>query len=481
MNPLLLLSARELARRIRARELTSRGAVEAHIAQVTRVNGALNAMVRQRFAAARAEADRADGVLAERGAGGVGPLHGVPCTIKESIGLLGMPQSAGLVARRHVLCAEDSTTVRRLRRAGAIPLGVTNISELCMWMESSNRVYGRSNNPYDHSRTVGGSSGGEGAMVGAAATPFGLGSDVGGSIRMPAFFNGVFGHKATGGLIPNTGQFPSAEGPQVRYLCTGPLARKAEDLWPLIRLLAGPDGLDEGCADMALGDPALVRLDRLRVLSVASMGFLRVAPELVAGQRRAADALAALGATVEHIELPRLRHGLGIWSAMMSAAGGPSFGQMLKQGAPFHHGRELVRFALGRSPHTLPAVGLAVLDDVVKKLPGKTDEYLAHGRALRAELEATLGPDTVLLFPSHTRPAPRHGRPLLPPVQWAFTAIWNVMEVPVTQVPLGLSAEGLPLGVQVIGRWGCDHVTVAVAQALERAMGGWVPPPVARG
>ncbi len=481
MNPLLLLSARELSRRIRARELSSREAVEAHIAQATRVNRPLNALVRDRFAAARAEADRADHVLAERGAGGVGPLHGVPCTIKESIGLVGLPQSAGLVSRRHVLCAEDGTTVRRLRRAGAIPIGVTNISELCMWMESDNRVYGRSNNPYDQSRTVGGSSGGEGAMVGAAATPFGLGSDIGGSIRMPAFFNGVFGHKATGGLIPNTGQYPNATGPQVRFLCTGPITRKAEDLWPLVKLLAGPDGLDEGCETMPLGDPATVRLDRLHVLSIESMGFLRVAPELVAAQRRASETLAAAGARVEQVTLPTLKHGFGIWSAMMSAAGGPSFGEMLKEGGAYRHAPELARFVMGRSPHTLPAVGLALLDDLVKLLPGKTDEYLAHGQALKAELGARLTPETVILFPSHTRPAPRHGRPLLPPVQWAFTAVWNVMEVPATQVPLGLSADGLPLGVQVIGRWGCDHVTVAVAQALEKGMGGWVPPPVARG
>src|SRR5699024_2538512 len=137
----------------------------------------------------------------------------------------GMPNTAGVVSRVGLRATEDATSVARYRQAGAIPIGVTNTSEACMWMESNNKVYGRSNNPYDITRIVGGSSGGEGAIIGAGVVPFGLGSDVGGSIRMPAFFNGVFGHKASSGLIPNSGQFPPIEGEGLRYLSTGPLAR----------------------------------------------------------------------------------------------------------------------------------------------------------------------------------------------------------------------------------------------------------------
>src|SRR4051812_38877312 len=250
------LSAVELAALIRGRRISSREAVEAHIAQIARVNPVLNAVVRERFDEARAEADAADAALARGDVDMLPPLHGVPCTIKECFALRGMPHSAGLRARRHVVAARDATAVARLRQAGAIPLGVTNTSELCMWMESNNRVYGRTNNPYDASRIVGGSSGGEGAIIGAGASPFGLGSDIGGSIRGPAFFNGVFGHKPTGGLVPGTGQYPLARGAALRYLTTGPLARRAEDLMPLLRVLAGPDGHDGGCEAMPLGDPA---------------------------------------------------------------------------------------------------------------------------------------------------------------------------------------------------------------------------------
>lgn len=228
-------SAVALARRIRERSVTARAVVDAHIAHLERCNPTLNALVADRFAEARAEADLADEAV-RRGAP-LGPLHGVPCTIKEAFALTGMPNTSGLVARKGLRATRDATAVQRLRAAGAIPLGVTNVSELCMWMESDNRVYGRSNNPYDPRRIVGGSSGGEGAVVGAGGAPFGLGSDIGGSIRMPAFFNGVFGHKPSAGLVPGSGQFPMATGAATRYLTTGPLARRAEDLYPLLSVM----------------------------------------------------------------------------------------------------------------------------------------------------------------------------------------------------------------------------------------------------
>ena len=206
---LLTLSGTRLASLIARREVTSRQAVEAHIAQLEDVNPALNAVVRRRFREARAEADAADARIA-RGDTDLPPFHGVPCTIKECFALTGMPNTAGLLANQANVADHDAITVARLRAAGAIPLGVTNISELCMWMESNNKVYGRTNNPYDLTRTVGGSSGGEGAIIGAGGSPFGLGSDIGGSIRMPAFFNGIFGHKPSAGLVDNGGQYPLA-------------------------------------------------------------------------------------------------------------------------------------------------------------------------------------------------------------------------------------------------------------------------------
>ncbi|WP_437960903.1 amidase [Sorangium sp. So ce119] len=479
-DPLLLLSATRLAALIRARAVTSAEVVETHIRHIERVNPTLNAVVADRFDAARAEARAADALL-DRGesAGepaGAPPFLGVPCSIKESFAVAGMPNSAGLVARAGVRAAEDAVTVARLRAAGFIPLGVTNVSELCMWMETNNRLYGRTNNPYDPARTAGGSSGGEAAVVGAGGAPIGLGSDIGGSIRMPAFFNGVFGHKPTGGLVPTSGQFPLPGERGLRFMTSGPIARRAEDLMPVLRVLAGPDARDPSCAPMPLGDPTAVDLAGLTVLSIEHDGVRAVSDDLLAAQRRAAEALAARGATVREGRVDLLARALDIWTAMLAVAGGVTFRSLLGDGRPVSLPRELARWSMRRSAHTLPALGLTLLEDLGKRLPARIERAVELGKALRAELVARIGERGVMLYPTYPRPAPRHYAPLLPPFQWTYTAVLNVMEMPATQVPLGLNAEGLPLGVQVAAIHGNDHVTIAVAQHLERSFGGWVPP-----
>jgi len=483
MNDLLLESATRLAERIRAGEVSSREVVEVHVAQIERVNPQLNAVVRTRYDEARAEAERADALRARTRPEDLPPLHGVPCTIKECFALAGMPNASGLVARRHLVSERDATAVARLRAAGAIPLGVTNTSELCMWMESNNRVYGRTNNPYDPARIVGGSSGGEGAIVGAGGSPFGLGSDVGGSIRGPAFFNGVFGHKPTGGMVPATGQYPIAAGAGLRYLTTGPITRRATDLMPLLRVLAGPDGLDAGCRHFDLGDPAQVDLSGRTLLDVPDNGVLRVSPELRRAQEEAVRVLRDRGMRVREVSFKGLEKQFDVWSAMMADAQEHPFSHMLGEGRRVRAGLEIVKHLLGRSQHTLPASLLALVDPVPKLFPGLARRMIALGHELRASFAEALGPDGVLLYPSYTVPAPRHGVPVRWLVRmhhpWAYLAIVNVLELPATQVPAGLGAEGLPLGFQVVSGHGNDHVTIAVAMELERALGGWTPPAMA--
>lgn len=473
MDPLLLDSATRLAARIRAREVTSREVVEAHIARIQEVNPRINAVVAHRFEQARAEASRADEQVERVPPEDLPPLHGVPCTIKESFALEGMPNTSGHVSRRELRATSDAVTVARLRAAGAVPLGVTNVPELCMWFETHNRIYGRTNNPYDPRRIAGGSSGGEGAIVGAGGSPFGLGADIGGSIRMPAFFNGVFGHKPTGGLVPNTGQYPVAENEALRYLATGPLARRAEDLFPLLRILAGPDGVDTGCDGALCGDPAEVDLSTLTVVSVED----GATEDLLDAQARAAEALARRGAKVRHAGKGLFAHAFEIWSAALSAAAGTPFGVLLGGGEPVQTGRELLKWAVRRSSHTLPALAFAGVESLVTLTRGRNARLVALGRELREEVVELIGPRGVMLYPPHPRPAPFHYRPLLWPFDARYTAIFNVLELPVTQVPLGLNAQGVPLGVQVAAVHGHDHLTVAVALELERACGGWVPPP----
>ena len=475
MDPAWILSssAMQLARAIRTREVTSREVVAAHVARIRAVNPAINAVVADRFEDALREADDADAAVG-RGAD-VPALHGVPITIKESIACKGMPHTSGLWSRRNVRAEKDGSAVARLRAAGGIVLGVTNVSELCMWMESANAVWGRTNNPYDIARTAGGSSGGEGAIVGAGGSPLGLGADVGGSIRMPAFFNGVFGHKPTGGLVPNTGHYPHPENQLERYVTTGPIVRRAEDLMPALRIIAGPDGIERSNITLTLGDP--VRdLRGIDVFVVRGNGVFAVSEEMLTAQARAADALQARGARISARELPALRRSGQIWSAMVHEAGGKTFREMLADGEQLAPLRELAKLPLGRSKFTLPALLLCYLERIPGLMPGTNKQMLEAGRALRAELEGLLGNRGVLMYPSYPTVAPRHHRALLPPLKWIYTAVFNVLEMPATQVPLGLDGDGLPLGIQVVGAGGSDALTIGVALELERAFGGWNPP-----
>jgi fatty acid amide hydrolase 2 len=471
---LLTASATGLTAGIRRGDFSARDVLEAHIEHLEQVNPALNAVVMTRFREARAEADRADAQLAAARAAktleALPPLLGVPCTIKENFEFEGTPQASGLVARKHIINDSDCITVARLRAAGAIPLGVSNTSELCMWMESYNDVYGRTNNPYDATRIVGGSTGGEGAIIGAGASPFGLGADVGGSIRMPAFFNGVFGHKCSPRLVPNEGQYPGPQGRVDDFLSTGPLCRRAEDLEPLLRIMGGPNA-------QKMKKPADVDFSRLRVLTLQPDRGPRAKKDMREAQARAVAALVAAGARPQSIDLPLLDKGFDIWSSMLAEAGGPSFAEMMfGTRNPLRALAECGRLLTGTSPHTLPLVILAMLEKVPELAPGRAKKFVALGHTLKQQLEDALGDDGVLVTLPYTEVAPKHGKPLFPPFNWVRCAIFNAMSLPSTAVPMGLNGQGLPLGVQVLAAQDQDHLALACALELEKRSGGWVPP-----
>jgi fatty acid amide hydrolase 2 len=405
--------------------------------------------------------------------GALPPLLGVPFTVKESIALHGMPNSAGLLARRAVRAEANAPVVQRLIDAGAIPLGVTNTSELTLWIESANRLYGRTCNPYAPARTAGGSSGGEGAAVGCGGSPFGVAADIAGSIRIPAFFCGVFGHKPSAGLVPNTGMYPPTPGDAGRMLGTGLIARRAADLMPLLRVIAGPDGVDTLVRALPLRDPASVSLAGLRVVTVEDASLLPISRELRDARERAVGALAAAGARIERVALRSWRRALlPFLATLQSGAGHTTIALLSAAGLPEPTVRSLLRRG---GPHTLPT-RLTVAAELLPQFEGRAlERQLAAGRALAAELSEAIG-DGVMLHPAHPRVAPRHGRTLGRP--WLFTpaAMFNLAGVPATEVPLGLCAEGLPLGVQVAAGVGRDHLSIAVALELERVFGGWCPP-----
>jgi Asp-tRNA(Asn)/Glu-tRNA(Gln) amidotransferase A subunit family amidase len=468
-------SAVQLAAAIRNRELTATEVVEAHIERHQQVAPAINALAAERFELARAEAAAADDLIrAATSTAELPPLLGVPFTVKESIALAGMPQSAGLVARKHVRSAINTAPVKRLLKAGAIPLGVTNTSEMTLWIESHNRVYGRTSNPFDPTRIAGGSSGGEGAAVGSGGSPFGLASDIGGSIRIPAMFCGVFGHKPSSGVVPTTGNYPPTTGENARFLGIGPIARRAEDLIAVLRIIAGPDGQDRYARNVKLGDPGKVSLDGLRVILADHTTIRPISRELLDARERAAGALVAGGATVEHVSLRSWRGAVIPFLTTLKGCSERTTLELVAEAAAAPPA--VVSLLRPGGPHMLPTK-VTLLSDLVPRKAGSRSEQrlLARARSLAAELLETIG-DGVILHPAHPRVAPRHGGTLGRLWLLNSAAVFNLAGVPVTQVPLGRSRNGLPLGVQVAAGIDRDHVSIAVALYLERAFGGWRAP-----
>ncbi|XP_075691740.1 fatty-acid amide hydrolase 2 [Rhinoderma darwinii] len=480
-DPLLLIPASVLAERIRRGEVKSSVVVQSFISRIREVNPTINALVYDRFDEALREAKAVDDLVSsgtqdEATLKETYPLLGVPLTVKEAFALQGMPQSSGLLSRRSLRSENDAAVVSRLKRAGAIPLGVTNCSELCMWYESSNNVYGRSRNPYNPQHIVGGSSGGEGCIIAAGGSVIGVGSDIGGSIRMPAYFNGIYGHKPTSGIVPNEGQFPDAHGSRTELLCTGPMCRYAVDLPLVLKVMAG-----KNVQKLSLNKE--VSLHRLKFFSMENDGgCLFVSPvdkELVQAQRRVVKHLeAALGVSVEPINIHNLRYSFQIWSAAMSSDGskGQSFADLMANGNSMWPSFELLKWVFGLSKHTLPAIGLALTEKLANLNPKGNAKMIQKGKSLKEELNSLLGDDGILLYPSHSKIAPKHNEPLAMPFNFAYTGIINVLGLPVTQCPLGLSESGLPLGIQIISSQHNDHLTLALAQHLEKSLVGWTPP-----
>src|SRR5712675_299110 len=256
-------SASELAEAVRSKKWSSKEIVEAHLDRIAKVNPKLNAVVQLTAEAARKEADEADAALAR---GEIkGPLHGVPVTIKDTLETAGVICTGGTKGRANFVPKADATAVARLRAAGGIILGKTNVPELAGALETDNLVYGRTNNPYDLTRTPGGSSGGEAAIVAACGSPLGLGTDAGGSIRIPAHFCGLAAIKPTSGRVPRTGQFPMPMGARNAVFHVSLIARRVDDLALALPIIAGPDFRDHSIVGMPLLDSKAVTLNGLKL------------------------------------------------------------------------------------------------------------------------------------------------------------------------------------------------------------------------
>jgi fatty acid amide hydrolase 2 len=407
------------------------------------------------------------------------PFFGVPCTIKELISVEGLPFTAGVPSRRHVVGTEDAPLVARMRRAGCIILGLTNVSEAGLWLETHNTLYGRTSNAYSVRHISGGSSGGEGAIIGAGGSAIGLGADVGGSIRNPCFFNGIVGHKPTGGLLPSTGHWPPAEGQRGRYCVTGPMGRTVRDLAAMMRAFSPKDDPYRDPSYPPFEPLKSAPRSEVQIHYFGDNGLARLSVEMADAIERTVSALSRRGFKTERWRPSKLSRSAEIWSAKLGETDDMTVTELLGNGEPIPMSMEWLRTSIRRSGHSFAALVMATLDRIARaavsdRLRASLVEMAAE---LQAEIESKLGATGVLVCPPYPRAAPLHLRPMLSPFAFSYCGIFNVLEFPSTAVPVGFNREGLPLGVQVVGKRANDRLTLAVAEEIESIFGGWRPIP----
>lgn len=461
-NELIRFGAGQLARLIRGRQVHPVEVVDAHITQTERTNPAINALVTATFDTARAAARRAGERLTGR-TDELPPLLGVPISVKDSIPVAGVRFTAGSTFYRDNRATTDAESVRRLKAAGAIVLGKTNCPDMSGSSETRNLVFGLTRNPWNLARSAGGSSGGEGALIAAGGSPLGLGADLGGSIRIPAAFCGVVGLKPSAGRIPTTGHVPDTPEPVRHWNTIGPLARRVEDLALALSILS----------DTPVTDFRSVTLKGRRLIVPDFLWSERVSREIAVAVQTAARVLGKAGMVRRHVKLPLFQIALES-AAIMYREWFADHRVNLGGGVAARFWSELIANYRGKgrvSAHCLAfMVQLSLSGWILDKLGYGCFDHL---RELRHQVLEAIGAGGVMLWPVFPTTAPRHGFVWGPNGPSVYTAIFNSLGCPAVAVPLGLSEQGLPLSVQLVGRPNEDETILAAAARLESEFGGW--------
>lgn len=450
-------SATWLARAIRSGQLSAVESIQAHLVRIEETHSRINAAVEVLAEQALAEARRADQQLAS---GDQGTLLGVPISIKDSINIRGTKCTAGTLGRRDAGPAErDATVVQRLRAQGAIPIAKTNLPDLLFSFETDNYIHGRTNNPYDVTRTPGGSSGGESALLAVGGSALGLGSDAFGSVRLPAAFCGLATIKPTGGRVPRTGHVPGPGGWVQAVWQIGPMARYVEDIILAMRLLAYPDGQDLWSPPVPLLE-ASQNLGGLKVAFYTDNGFAPCTSYVKEAVEECARFLADEGALVTEERPPGIADAFELEMALFGADGAEDIDAYLRQIGTHRVHPLHTNFLSYMRPHKCTTAQFAV--------------RWAQWDAYRAGLADFFNRYDVVLCPVYSQTALKHGESMTEENfrGFSYTMAWNVGELPAATVRCA-EHEGLPINVQVVAKQWNDMLTLRICQAIEEKFGGW--------
>lgn len=470
MSDLTLAPAVDMARDIREKTVSPLELAQLHLAKMERLNSQLNAFVHFDPDDVRRRAREAEAAVMKGQT--LGPLHGIPISIKSSIDVAGLRCEAGTRLRAGYVATHDAPLVERLRRAGAIILGVTNTPELLMAWETDNLLYGRTNSPWGPELTPGGSSGGESAAIASGMSAGGAGSDGGGSIRVPAHFTGICGLKPTPGRIPPTGHFPPSGGPFALLGVVGPMARTVEDLKILFEVMQGPDDADTCAAPVPLQWPNMDEVNRLRIGYFEDDARTPVTPEIRSAVRAAAEALTHAGFDVQPFRPAGLEEARLLWKKFFVKVGGMLIGPM------FNDSKEEPSPILKRFLEWSAAEPSLSGQDVI-------DSWIARD-VLRAGLLEQMRRYPILLCPPAAVAAFRHGerrwsigdKTIEYLDAWSYTEWFNLLGNPAAVIPVNQSREGLPVGVQIVGRPWEEERVLSVAAIIERELGRGKAPPI---
>ena len=456
-------TATELAGLIRSRAVSPVEVIAAHLERVERINPTLNAIV----TLADDALDLARAAEAELMSGGeVGPLHGVPLTIKDTIDTAGLRTTSGSRLLSQNIPERDATVVARLKAAGAIILGKTNTPEMAIPYETDNQIFGRTNNPHDPKRTPGGSSGGEAAAIAACLSPAGLGSDLSGSIRVPAHFCGIVGLKPTTGRVPMDGHIPAATGPLSLGACIGPMARSVNDLALLLKVISNATSSEAGSLSIA-GLQIAAFIDKATP----------VTEETEEAIKAAARALSDAGAKVSEETPPGFPDGSELWIELFSAAA-------RHQLRDFYRGRESEAGPLVSTAIQRASADKDEMENRIERAEALAAALVKRERQ-REDVLRWMKTTPLILMPAGAAPAFVHGASrmvvrdqsvsIFRAFSYAHAA--NVFGLPAAVISAGRSSEGLPIGVQIVGRPFDERTALAAAAAIEAALGGWQRPP----